>query len=99
MCDKTMENFLLIHVVCLQILNCILYGLVLHQNCTNLIYFIAYFNDHIEFVQTGLYYISEIDSLQNTLVKIGYHRHFVLNIPKTFDDKIFSDKLKIYGPE
>ena len=31
-----------------------LYGLVLHQNCTSLIYFLAYFNDHIEFVQTKL---------------------------------------------
>ena len=44
-------------------------------------------------------FISEIDSLQNTFVKIGYPRHFLLNISKNFIDKIFSNKLKIYGPE
>ena len=43
--------------------------------------------------------MSEIDSLQNTFVKIGYPHHFLLNISKNFIDKIFSDKLKIYGPE
>ena len=41
----------------------------------------------------------EIESLQNTFAKIGYPRNFVLNISKNFIDKIFSDKLKIYGPE
>ena len=44
-------------------------------------------------------FISEIESLQNSFVKIGYPRNFVLNISKNFIDKIFSDKFKIEGPE
>ena len=65
-----MENFLLIQTVSLQILDCILYGLVLHKNCTSLIYYIAYFNNHMEFLKTGLNFISEIDSQKSRLYKL-----------------------------
>ena len=34
-------------------------------------------------------FISEIESLQNTFVKIGYPRNFASNISKNFIDKIF----------